>query len=202
MGSSPIVCGSSTVGWTQLFPIWGVRAHSRTRGQDVLARTRRIAVTTLGWLLTVLGLAALVLPGPGLLALSAGLVLLSREYEWARRRMRPIKAMAFREAAKGVQNKRRIAASVLGAMMLIAAGAVWGIRPAAPEWWPWHHSWWLVGGWGTGATLMVSGACVIALLVYSYRTFGGRYRHAVRRHAAEEASAVRERVGAGAEPTA
>src|SRR5699024_1844220 len=170
--------------------------HSRTRGQDVLARTRRIAVTTLGWLLVVLGLAALVLPGPGLLTLSAGLVLLSYEYEWARRRMRPIKAMAFREAAKGVQNKRRIATSVLGAMMLIAAGAVWGIRPAAPQWWPWHHSWWLVGGWGTGATLMVSGACAIALLVYSYRTFGG-YRREVHRRATQAASPVRDRVGAG-----
>lgn len=159
----------------------------------MLARTRRIAVTTLGWLLTVLGLAALVLPGPGLLTLSAGLVLLSYEYEWARRRMRPIKAMAIREAARGVQNKRRIAASVLGAMMLIAAGAVWGIRPAAPDWWPWHHSWWLVGGWGTGATLMASGVCAIGLLVYSYRTFGGYRLHRERRsvtHTTREKSPV------------
>src|SRR5699024_8718666 len=147
--------------------------HSRTRGQDVLARTRRIAVTTLGWLLVVVGLAALVLPGPGLLTLAAGLVLLSHEYEWARRRMRPIKALAFREAAKGVQNRRRIAASMFGATLLIAIGVVWGIRPSAPEWWSWPASWWLVGGWGTGVTLMVSGACAIALLVYSYRTFGG-----------------------------
>lgn len=146
-------------------------------------------MTTLGWMLTVLGLAALVLPGPGLLTLSAGLVLLSHEYEWARRRMRPIKALAFREAAKGVQNKRRIAASVLGAMMLIAGGIVWGIHPMAPEWWPWHRSWWLVGGWGTGVTLMVSGACVIALIVYSYRVFGGRYRRATRTSVPRKAQA-------------
>lgn len=149
----------------------------------MLGRSRRIIVTTLGWLLTVLGIAALVLPGPGLLTLSAGLVLLSHEYDWARRRMRPIKALAFREAAKGVQNRRRIAASVLGAMLLIAAGAVWGIRPLAPGWWPWHHSWWLVGGWGTGATLMFSGVSAIGLLIYSYRTFSS--------HSTDRAAPVR-----------
>ena len=44
---------------------------------------------SIGWLLIVAGIAALILPGPGLLMLFAGLVLLSQQYEWAERRVEP-----------------------------------------------------------------------------------------------------------------
>lgn len=67
-------------------------------------RTMRIAKVVLGWLLVVAGVAALALPGPGLLALFAGLVLLSQQYEWARRRVEPVKRAAFRAAAESVQS--------------------------------------------------------------------------------------------------
>src|SRR5699024_12410471 len=52
-----------------VIPLAGIRAHSRTRGQDGLARNRMIAVTTMAWMLVELGLAALVLPAAALRAL-------------------------------------------------------------------------------------------------------------------------------------
>lgn len=134
---------------------------------------KRLATVTLGWLLVVFGVAALVLPGPGLLALAAGLVLLSQQYEWARRRVEPIRRAALQAAAESVQSVPRILMTLLGALLIMAVGVVWGIRPPAPGWWPLPDTWWLVGGWGTGATLILSGIIAVALLVYSWRRFRG-----------------------------
>jgi len=132
---------------------------------------KRTGVTVLGWLLVLAGLAALVLPGPGLLMLFAGLAVLSQEYAWAERRVEPIKVAAFRAAAEGVQSWPRIVLSALGACWLFGFGIVWIVRPDAPEWWPVHESWWLIGGSATGLTLIASGALAVALLVYSFRRF-------------------------------
>src|SRR5690606_27906994 len=63
------------------------------------AATKRLLLETLGWVLIVAGLAALVLPGPGLLLLFAGLAVLSQQYDWAERRMHPVREAALRGAA-------------------------------------------------------------------------------------------------------
>lgn len=49
---------------------------------------RRIAVALVGTVLIVIGIALLVLPGPGLAVIVAGLAVLSTEFSWARRRLR------------------------------------------------------------------------------------------------------------------
>ncbi|WP_181311310.1 PGPGW domain-containing protein [Nocardioides campestrisoli] len=121
-----------------------------------------------GWVLVLAGLAALVLPGPGLLALFAGMALLATQYEWAERRLAPVRNAALRTAADSVQTWLRILASVIGALVLIGVGVYWGISLPAPSWWPVDERWWLVGGWGTGATLIGSGLIALGLLVYSY----------------------------------
>ena len=77
------------------------------------AAAKRIVLEIVGWMLVVVGIAALVLPGPGLLMLAAGLVMLSQEYEWAERRVEPIKNKALRGAAEGVETTLRIALSTL-----------------------------------------------------------------------------------------
>ncbi len=132
---------------------------------------RSIALQVAGWLLVVVGIAALVLPGPGLLALFAGLALLATQYDWARRRVEPVKEAALRAAAKSVASPARIAMSVAGVAALVALGVVWGVRPDVPGWWPIGDRWWMPGGWGTAVSLIVSGAIAAATLVYSYLNF-------------------------------
>jgi hypothetical protein len=46
---------------------------------------RRAGVAVAGSMVVVVGLALLVLPGPGLLLLTAGLALLATEFAWAQR---------------------------------------------------------------------------------------------------------------------
>ena len=135
---------------------------------------RRTGIEVAGWTLVILGLAALVLPGPGLLALVAGLAVLSLRYQWAHRFLRPVKDKAFETAEKGVQSWPRITASVAGALALMAAGITWGVWEIAPQWWPYNSSLWLPGGWGTGTGLIISGLIALSLIIYSYRRFRGR----------------------------
>lgn len=134
---------------------------------------KRVALEVLGWVLVVGGILALFLPGPGLLALFAGLALLSQQYEWAERRLEPVKVRALKTAAEGVETWPRIVASVAGALALVAIGVVWGVGVPVPSWWPVRDSWWLLGGWGTGATLILSGLIALALVVYSFKNFRG-----------------------------
>jgi hypothetical protein len=70
-----------------------------------LRALRRLALESLGWLLVVGGLAAIVLPGPGLLAIVAGLALLSQQYEWAQRRLEPVQPIRPREAPRSVRHR-------------------------------------------------------------------------------------------------
>ncbi len=132
---------------------------------------RRVFLEVLGWSLVIGGIAALVLPGPGLLALFAGLVLLSQQYTWAERRVEPVKERAVKAAADGVQTWPRILLSTFGVLWLIGAGILWGIRPSAPGWWPVAERWWLLGGWAAGVTLIVSGLLCGAMMVYAYVTY-------------------------------
>lgn len=101
-----------------------------------MSQVRRLVLEVVGWVLVVAGVAALVLPGPGLLLLFAGLAVLSRQYAWAERRLRPVEAAAKRAAAQSVQTWPRIAGSVCGALAMGALGALWLVSPPPPGWWP------------------------------------------------------------------
>ena len=134
-------------------------------------RVRRWVLEVVGWMLVVAVVAALVLPGPGLLMLAGGLVVLSQEYEWAERRLEPIKNKALRGAAEGVENWLRITMSSALAVGLIACGVLWIVGPEMPGWWPFPEWSWLPGGPATGVTQVASGLIAIGLIVYSYRRF-------------------------------
>jgi hypothetical protein len=151
----------------------------------VIHHGKALALEVLGWIMVLLGIAAIFLPGPGLLLLFGGLALLSQRYEWARRRVEPVKDAALRTAAQGVQTWPRIGLSLLGVVWLAGLGVVWGLRPPAPDWWPLRESWWLLGGWGTGGTLIVSALIALATIVYSFRRFRGRPVEDVEREIAE-----------------
>src|SRR3954467_12837541 len=96
-------------------------------------RLRKTGVTIVGWVLVVLGLAALVLPGPGLLLLLSGLIVLSQEYDWAERRGEPGEEKGFDVPPPGVPTPPRIVRSALGAGALIAAGVLGGFAPPIPS---------------------------------------------------------------------
>ena len=135
---------------------------------------KRLVLETFGWILLLAGVAAIFLPGPGLLGIFAGLALLSQQYDWAERRVEPVRIRALRGAAEGVETWPRIVASVLGALVLVACGVLWIQRPDAPGWWPLAETWWLPGGLWTGITQIASAAIAVALIIYSYRRFHGK----------------------------
>lgn len=138
------------------------------------AAAKRLLLEVLGWLLLAAGVAALILPGPGLLLMFAGLAVLSRQYAWARRWVEPVRLRALRGAADGVQTWPRILASCAGAASLGGFGVLWIADPDVPSWWSLRDGWWLVGGAWTGVTLLVSCVAAYVLIGYSYRRFHGR----------------------------
>ena len=71
---------------------------------------KRAGVTIAGFALIIAGVAMLVLPGPGLLAIIAGLALLATEYAWAERALAQARRRAKQAAAKArsrVKRKKR-----------------------------------------------------------------------------------------------
>jgi len=133
--------------------------------------TGRWGRLTVGWVLLALGLAALVLPGPGLLMIAAGMAILSQQYLWARRRLAPIRARAMQAAAASVRSWASISISVLIALAGVALGVVWAVQPAVPGWWPFAERWWLPGGWGFGSSMIGSGCIALGLIAFSYWRF-------------------------------
>jgi uncharacterized membrane protein YbaN (DUF454 family) len=136
-----------------------------------MSKPARIGLEILGWLLLAAGVAAIILPGPGLLLLALGLWVLAKNYRWADRLLDPVKRAAYRGASESVTSWPRIILSTVLALALIAVGVVWGIHPDPPSWWPLADKWWLFGGWGTGAFLIASGLLAIGLLGWSMKNF-------------------------------
>jgi hypothetical protein len=138
------------------------------------AAAKRIGMEVLGWTLLVVGLAAIPLPGPGFLIVAGALVVLSQQYEWAERRVEPMKREALKGAARSVETWPRIVITSGMIALIAAAGVLWFVHPGAPGWWPTSDRWWLPGGKATGISQFVSAGLALALLVWSYRRFHGR----------------------------
>lgn len=132
---------------------------------------KRIALETAGWVLLLVGIAAIPLPGPGLLGVFAGLALLSKQYDWADRRVEPVRLRALRSAADGVETWPRIVLSCVAVLVLAGCGVLWILDPAVPEWWPLPELLWLPGGIWTGVTQVASAIFALGLIIYSYRRF-------------------------------
>lgn len=160
---------------------------------------KRLLLEILGWVLLLAGIAAMVLPGPGLLLIAAGLAVLSQQYTWAERLLDPVLLRALKAAAEGVETWPRVVMSTIAALGLGVFGVLWIVGPDAPDWWPLADKWWLVGGPWTGATLIFSCVLALVLLVYSYRRFHGKpeavaaLEHEIE-EADEEAEEQRERI--------
>ena len=73
-----------------------------------LKHARMVAVAVIGTTAVLIGIAMLVLPGPGVLFIIAGLALLGTEFLWARRLMRKVKRTA-RNIKEGMQGSGKSA---------------------------------------------------------------------------------------------
>ena len=151
-------------------PSTAQRRPRRVMTRAVRAAKRALFETT-GWLVLIGGLAAIPLPGPGLLITFTGLLLLSRQYDWAERRVERVRMRALRAAAQSVASWPRLAVSTLGAVLILPVGLVWIVSPPAPPWWPVAETWWLPGGVAVGVAQLASAVIALAMLGYSYRRF-------------------------------
>src|SRR5215207_7954472 len=90
---------------------------------------KRSAVTILGIALLAAGLAMMVLPGPGILVIVAGLAVLATEYVWARSLLDKAKTRAEKTQEAAVASKWRTAGTVLFALGMLALGIVMVVTP-------------------------------------------------------------------------
>lgn len=124
---------------------------------------RRVTIGILGAVVVLVGIALLVLPGPGLLLVLAGLLILAGEFPRLERYVDPVRDRAMKAAEDSVSSPLRIAGSVFAGLSLIGAGVVWGLV----KWLPFH-------GWSAGSSLILSGLILFALLIWSYRKVQAR----------------------------
>ena len=124
---------------------------------------KRVTIAIVGGLVVLIGIALLVLPGPGLLVVLAGLLILASEFPAVQRFVDPVRDRAMKAAEDSVSTPLRLAWSVLAGLGLIGAGIAWGLIP----WLPFH-------GWSAGSSLILSGLILYALLIWSYRKVKAR----------------------------
>lgn len=128
-------------------------------------QVKRWTIAVLGAVVLLVGLALLVLPGPGLLLVFAGLLILASEFPTLERYVDPARDRAMKAAEDSVSSPLRIAGSVLCGLGLFAAGIIWGLRV---------FSWLPFPGWSVGSSLILSGIILFALLGWSYRKVSAR----------------------------
>lgn len=126
----------------------------------------------LGWILVIVGIPLMPLPGPGTIVLVAGVALLARHYVWAQRILEPLRTRAVSAAKLGVATWPRITMSAFGGLWLFGLGVLWWFSPEIPEFD-------VVGrhfgphlpfaGWGTSVGLMASAIVGWGLLIFSVK---------------------------------
>jgi len=84
-------------GWHSLRELLGV----------ILRSSRRLAVLVVGTVLVLAGVAMLVLPGPGIVVIIAGLAVLATEFVWAEHLLDQAQAHARRAGQAATRTLRR-----------------------------------------------------------------------------------------------
>ncbi|MGQ0576043.1 MAG: PGPGW domain-containing protein [Pseudonocardia sp.] len=126
---------------------------------------KRIAFGLAGSVLLIVGVALLILPGPGLLLVFCGLYVLSQAFPAVEKYVDPMAERAMQAAEDSVSSPLRVAASVLTGLTLIGAGVAWGLR---------LFPWLPLAGWSTGSSLILSGIILFVLLYYSVQRVRAR----------------------------
>lgn len=158
---------------------------------DLVRLLRRIAITVVGTVVLAVGVVLLVAPGPGLLVIFLALVVFAVEYEWARRRLAPIRARARSAAGKAAASRVATVSAILFGVGAVGLGGVLIFTDVLP-----------LSGAGTGAGVAVAGLTVLVTIGYSVRELRraekvGEIETASKARAAEEAAGRMGRRGAG-----
>jgi uncharacterized protein (TIGR02611 family) len=86
---------------------------------------KRIAVTIAGFAVLLAGLIMMVTPGPGVLAIFAGLAILATEYAWAEHALDKAKQRAGKAAKAATSSSLRLALTITATLAGIAAVILW-----------------------------------------------------------------------------
>lgn len=97
-------------------------ARRRSGHTDRMRVLRKSAVTIVGAALLAVGLAMMVLPGPGILVIVAGLAVLATEYVWAQSLLNRAKNQAEKVQEAAVASRWRTAGTVLFALGMLGLG--------------------------------------------------------------------------------
>ncbi|MFC4052881.1 PGPGW domain-containing protein [Actinomadura syzygii] len=130
----------------------------RRRSMGYVRHARRGVVIVVGGLVLLGGVALLVLPGPGLLLVLAGLLILAREFPAVDKYVEPVRDRAIQAAEESVTSWWKLTGSILTGLALLGAGVAWGLVDELP-----------FSGWSAGSGLILSGIILFALLIWSHR---------------------------------
>jgi uncharacterized protein (TIGR02611 family) len=133
---------------------------------------KRFAVTIVGAALLAVGLAMMVLPGPGILLIVAGLAVLATEYVWARTLLVRAKRQAQKVQEAAVASPLRTGGSVvfalglaaLGVLMLLVKNIAWPVLDSTID---------KIWGPVTGSIMVVTGLILLTTTVITIKTARG-----------------------------
>lgn len=122
---------------------------------------KRWALTVLGVVLLIAGGAMVVLPGPGILVVAAGLTVLATEFVWARRLLVVARNRADRAQKASVASPRTRALTMLSELAMLGLGVAMLVVPGVglPFW-----------GSTSGVVLVVSALFAMAVRLRSRST--------------------------------
>lgn len=121
------------------------------------------AIAVLGSILTLGGIALLVLPGPGFVLIAAGLAVLATRFSWARKPLDYAKQKAKQGIQEVSQNWWRAALTALFGVALLTLGVLQLVGVDLP----------LVTTL-SAILLVLSGVGLLGTLVYAWTSSGGR----------------------------
>jgi hypothetical protein len=127
----------------------------------VIRHIRRGAVTLIGVTILAVGVALIVLPGPGFLVIAAGFAVLATEYEWARGALDKSRDRAMQAIEQATQRWWSSALTIATGVGMLAVGVALIVVESLP-----------LSGWATGVSIIVSGLILLATTAYALRTPG------------------------------
>ncbi|MGQ0844506.1 MAG: PGPGW domain-containing protein [Sporichthyaceae bacterium] len=131
------------------------------------AAARKIVLTVVGGAVTLVGIAMMVLPGPGLIVIVLGLWILAQEFDWAERRLDKIQGKAMEAVQASGASMLKTGVAVLGATSMIVGGILYGLN----EDWPYST-------WSTAGTIVGSGVIAAGTAIWARWDYNKRQRNA------------------------